>query len=123
MHNIRARPTVRCSAPTARRVQSRGAVSHAGWVFGENRDQRALAEHALWCREERENLLTEIAKCDARTGGVREPDDVAVGGLLSRTLLRARVEQLERVIAACDLHEKPHNTGTCFDRDGPKEIQ
>ena len=73
----------------------RSDVSNEAQSLGAQRDARALAEHVLWCREECEEMRAELAQFEAGDAGVGTPARM--------TLLRGRIEQLKRVIAACEL--------------------
>ena len=69
----------------------------------QNRVQRSIAEHILWCREERERLATELAQFEAgtRSIGARGPGEPVTQGSLTRiAFLRRAIEELDAVIRA-----------------------
>lgn len=69
----------------------------------EDRVQRSIAEHVLWCREKRDELTKELAQY--RDGilsiGERKTGEPMTQGTITHiTYLHRTIEQLGRVIAA-----------------------
>ena len=69
----------------------------------EDRVQRSIAEHVLWCREKRDELTKELAQY--RDGilsiGERKTGEPMTQGTITHvTYLQRNIEQLGRVIAA-----------------------
>ncbi len=59
------------------------------------------AEHIRWCREERDKLVAELAKFEAGTMSIGEPEPgqaMTRGSLTQIAFLRRHIEQLDRVI-------------------------
>ena len=125
MSNSRARPMGR-RAPVARRVLPRSEINLGGGQSEEQSAQRSLAEHVQWCREERERLLVEMARFEAGSESIgthKRGEALTLGSITRIAFLRRSVEQLGRVIAACDLSDDCGNTADYFDPDRPEEIQ
>ncbi len=69
----------------------------------EDRVQRSVAEHVLWCRAERERLKEELAQYEAGTKGIGtpKPGEVRTTGSMTHILyLQRTIEQFGRVISA-----------------------
>jgi len=69
----------------------------------EDRVQRSVTEHVLWCQAERERLKTELAQFEsgAMSVGVPKKGEARTTGSVTHILyLRRTIEQLSRVIAA-----------------------
>ena len=69
----------------------------------EDRVQRAIAEHVLWCREKCDALTEELAQYRdgiLSIGERKTGEPVTQGTLTHMHYLQRNIEQLERVIAA-----------------------
>ena len=72
-------------------------------MIDDERSKRSVAEHVLWCREERDKLAEELRQFEAgtKTIGTLEPGESMTRGSLTRiAYLRRNIEQLNRVIRA-----------------------
>ena len=71
----------------------------------EDRLQRSVAEHVLWCQEERERLKAELGQFESGTKSVGAPlpGEIRTTGSTTHILylhLQRTIEQLGRVISA-----------------------
>lgn len=69
----------------------------------EDRIQRSIAEHVLWCREERDRLAKEIDLYRSGALSIGKPmiGEIATQGTLTHiAFLERAIQQLDRVIAA-----------------------
>jgi hypothetical protein len=69
----------------------------------EERVQRSVAEHVLWCSAERERLKEELGQFEsgAKSIGAPKPGEVRTTGSMTHILyLQRTIEQLGRVISA-----------------------
>jgi len=65
--------------------------------------ERSIAEHILWCCEERARFADELAQFEAGTKSIGTPssgESMTRGSLTRIAYLRRSIEQLDRVIRA-----------------------
>lgn len=66
--------------------------------------QRLIAEHVLWCREERDRLTSELALYKSvalSIGRTKVVEAFAHGGTTRISELQRTIEELDRVIECC----------------------
>jgi hypothetical protein len=77
------------------------AIADCDRALEDGRAQRSLTEHVRWCREERDKLVAELAKFEAGTMSIGEPEPgeaMTRGSLTQIAFLQRHIEQLDRVI-------------------------
>ena len=81
----------------------RRANGHSRNMTEEDRVQRAIAEHVLWCREKRDALTDELAQYRDGTFSIGERkvgEPITQGTITHINYLRRTIDQLGRVITA-----------------------